>query len=53
VRGGPITREQLVAKAGPLEKTFFALAQRSVNVADIDGEQSPKMRKISHQRALQ
>jgi transposase len=36
VRGGPITREQLIAKARPLEKAFFALAERSVNVADID-----------------
>lgn len=36
VRGGPITREQLIAKAHRLEKAFFALAERSVNVADID-----------------
>ena len=36
VRGGPITREQLIAKARPLEKACFALAERSVNVADID-----------------
>src|SRR5882672_1060711 len=36
VRGGPITREQLIAKARPLEKAFFALAERSVNVADVD-----------------
>ena len=36
VRAGPITREQLIAKARPLEKAFFALAQRSVNVADIE-----------------
>jgi transposase len=36
VRGGPITREQLITKARPLEKAFFALAERSVNVADID-----------------
>ena len=35
-RSGPITREQLIAKARPLEKAFFALAERSVNVADID-----------------
>ena len=26
VRGGPITREQLIAKARPLERAFFALA---------------------------
>jgi transposase len=36
VRGGPITREQLIAKARPLEKAFFILAERSVNVVDID-----------------
>ena len=36
VRGGPITRAQLIAKALPLEKAFFALAERFVNVADID-----------------
>jgi transposase len=36
VRGGPITREQLIAKACSLEKAFFALAERSVNVADLD-----------------
>ena len=36
VRGGPITREQLIAKARPLEKAFFALAERAVNVADVD-----------------
>ena len=36
VRGGPITRAQLIAKAYVLEKAFFALAERSVNVADID-----------------
>jgi transposase len=36
VRGGPLTRAQLIVKARPLEKAFFALAERSVNVADID-----------------
>jgi transposase len=36
VRGGPITRAQLIAKARPLEHAFFALAERSVNVADVD-----------------
>jgi transposase len=35
-RGGPITREQLIAKTRPLEKAFFALAERHVNVADTD-----------------
>ena len=36
VRGGPLTREPLIANALPLEKAFFALAEQSVNVADID-----------------
>ena len=36
VRGGPITRDQLIAKARPIEKAFFALAERAVNVADVD-----------------
>jgi transposase len=36
VRGGPLTRAQLIAKARPLEKACFALAERSLNVADID-----------------
>lgn len=35
-RGGPIAREQLIANVRPLEKAFFALAERSVNVADVD-----------------
>ena len=33
-RGGPITRDQLIAKALPIEKRFFALAERHVNHAD-------------------
>lgn len=32
-RGGPITRDQLIAKALPLEKAFFALGERYVNAA--------------------
>ena len=36
VRGGPITREQLIAKALPLEKAFFALGERDVNLTDTD-----------------
>ena len=36
VRGGPITRVQLIAKARPLEQAFFTLAERAVNVADVD-----------------
>ncbi len=35
-RGAPITRQQLIAKAVPLEKAFFALAERHVNAADHD-----------------
>ena len=34
VRGWPITREQLIAKALPVEKAFFALGERYVNAAD-------------------
>lgn len=36
VRGGPITRKQLIAKALPVEKAFFALGQRYVNAADAE-----------------
>ncbi len=36
VRGGPLTREQLIAKVYPVERAFFALAERSLDVADID-----------------
>ncbi len=36
VRGAPITRQELIAKALPIEKKFFALAERSVNAADND-----------------
>jgi len=36
VRYGPITREQLIAKSIPLEKKFFALADRYVNSPDKD-----------------
>lgn len=36
IRGGPITREQLIAKTLRVEKAFFALAERAVNVADTD-----------------
>jgi transposase len=35
-RGAPLTRAQLIAKASPIEKRFFALAQRHVNAADAD-----------------
>lgn len=36
VRGAPITREELIAKALPIEKQFFALAERYINAADHD-----------------
>jgi len=35
-RGAPLTRAELIAKVLPLEKKFFALAQRFVNAADAD-----------------
>ena len=35
-RGGPITRHQLIAKALPLQKKFFALGERFVNAANTD-----------------
>ena len=35
-RGGPITRDQLITKALPIEKKFFALGERYVNAADRD-----------------
>jgi transposase len=36
VRYGPVTREQLIAKSIPLEKKFFALANRHVDSRDKD-----------------
>ena len=36
VRGAPLTRAALIAKVLPLEKRFFALADRHVNAADAD-----------------
>ena len=35
-RGTPLTRVQLIAKTLPVEKQFFALAERHVNAADAD-----------------
>jgi hypothetical protein len=35
-RGGPITREQLITKALPIEQAFFALGDRYVNAANTD-----------------
>jgi len=36
VRGAPLSRPELIAKALPIEKKFFALAERYVNAADSD-----------------
>ena len=36
VRGAPLTRAQLIAKALPIEKRFFALAEQHVNAADAE-----------------
>ena len=35
-RGGPITRDQLITKALPIQKQFFALGERYVNASDRD-----------------
>jgi transposase len=35
-RGAPLTRAELIAKVLPIEKKFFALAERFVNAADND-----------------
>lgn len=36
IRGAPLTRAHLMAKVLPIEKRFFALAERHVNAADAD-----------------
>jgi transposase len=36
VRGAPLTRAQLIAKVLPIERQFFALAERYVNAPDRD-----------------
>jgi transposase len=36
VRGAPLTRAQLIANVLPIEKRFFALAERHLNAADAD-----------------
>ncbi len=36
VRGAPLTRAQLITKVRPIERRFFALAERHVNAADAD-----------------
>ena len=48
-RGGPITREQLIAKALPLEKAFFALGERYVNAAANDVSNLARALFIHHQ----
>jgi transposase len=35
-RGAPLTRQELIAKAFPIEKKFFALGERYVNAANND-----------------
>jgi transposase len=35
-RGAPLTRAQLIAKVLPIERRFFALAERHVNGADVE-----------------
>jgi len=35
-RGAPLTRDQLIAKVLPIDKRFFALAERHVNAADAE-----------------
>ena len=35
-RGAPLTRSQLIAKVLPIEKRFFALAERYVNAPDVE-----------------
>jgi len=35
-RGAPLTRQELIAKAFPIEKKFFALGERYVNAANTD-----------------
>jgi transposase len=36
VRGAPLTRAQLITNVRPIEKRFFALAERHVNAVDAD-----------------
>jgi transposase len=48
-RGGPITREQLIAKALPVEKAFFALGERDVNAAAPDVSNLARALFVHHQ----
>jgi transposase len=49
VRGAPLTRQELIAKALPIEKKFFALAERYVNAADADVGNLARALFIQHQ----
>jgi transposase len=48
-RGTPLTRAQLIAKAFPIEKQFFALGERYVNAADHDVGNLARALFIHHQ----
>ena len=49
VRGAPITRQDLIVKALPIEKKFFALAERYVNAADADVGNLARVLFVHHQ----
>ena len=49
MRGAPLTRHELIAKALPIEKKFFALAERYVNAADTDVGNVARALFIQHQ----
>jgi transposase len=48
-RGAPLTRAELIAKALPIEKTFFALGERYVNAADSDVANLARALFVHHQ----
>jgi transposase len=48
-RGAPITREQLIAKALPVQKEFFALGERYVNAANRDVSNLARALFLHHQ----
>ena len=49
VRGGPITRDQLIAKARPIETAFFTLAERHVNATAADVSNLARALFVHHQ----
>lgn len=49
IRGGPITRDHLIAKAQPLEHAFFALGERYVNAATADVSNLARALFVHHQ----